>query len=55
MGTGANRGNGEGILYPLLFDRLIWRRMHPLFLKASALTETVIAAAIEIRLRGSVG
>src|SRR6266536_1255324 len=48
MGTGANRGNGEGILYPLLFHLLIWRRMHPLFLKASALTETVIAAAIEV-------
>ena len=48
MGTGANRGNGEGILYPLLFHVLIWRPMHPLFPKASALTETVIAAAIEV-------
>src|SRR5438876_5228157 len=48
MGTGANRGNGEGILYPLLFHLLIWRPMHPLFPKASALTETDIAAAIEV-------
>src|SRR2546422_2924852 len=48
MGTGANRGNREGILYPLLLHLLIWRPMHPLFPKASALTETVIAAGIEV-------
>src|SRR6266404_7165345 len=41
-------GNGEEILYPLLFHLLIWRPMQPLFPKASALTETVIAAAIEV-------
>ena len=48
--TGGNRGNGERIFYKnsVVSVNSCEMAMHPLFKKASKLTETIIGAAIEV-------